>query len=79
MTGQIIAEVLAWAPLTAFVIVMLVAYYMTRPYVRGTAAHSGKTFACAHCGRRGKHEHMVPVKHEGAVVWYCGRCAQTAH
>ncbi len=72
---QLITEVFAWAPLTAFVIVMIVLYRATR----GRAAHSGtaysKTYACAQCGRRGSHDHMVPVTHEGAVVWYCARCA----
>jgi hypothetical protein len=79
MVADIIAEVLAWVPMTAFIIVLVVAYFMTRPYVGGHAAHAGKTYACAQCGRRGKHEHMVPVRHEGAVVWYCGRCARGAH
>lgn len=79
MTAEIISLVFAWLPLTLFVIVMIVAYTMTRRNARAVAAHGGKTYACAQCGRRGKHEHMVPVRHEGAVVWYCGRCARTAH
>ena len=74
MTGHIINEVFAWAPLTIFVIILIVAYYATR-HSGARSAVIGKTYACAQCGRRGKHEHMVPVTHEGAVVWYCGRCA----
>jgi hypothetical protein len=74
MTGNIINEVFAWTPLTAFVIVLVVVYYATRKQSTGGYA-TGKTYACAQCGRRGKHEHMVPVTHEGAVVWYCGRCS----
>jgi hypothetical protein len=74
MVAEIINQVLAWTPLVAFIIVLLVAYFSLRETSAGSAAH-GKTYACAQCGRRGKHEHMVPVTHEGAVVWYCGRCA----
>ncbi|HEY9179229.1 MAG TPA: hypothetical protein VIO32_00835 [Candidatus Baltobacteraceae bacterium] len=75
-TSQIISLAFAWAPLTAFVIVMIVLYSATRR-APAHAGHTpmGKTYACAQCGRRGKHEHMVPITHEGAVVWYCGRCA----
>ena len=74
MTGEIIKEFFAWTPLVTFIAVILVAYYALRG---GAVAggEPGKTFACAKCGRRGKHEHMVPVTHEGAVVWYCARCA----
>lgn len=79
MTAEIITLVFAWLPLTIFVIVMITAYTMTRRGAHAAAAHGGKTYACAQCGRRGKHEHMVPVRHEGAVVWYCGRCARVAH
>ena len=70
-----IYQVFAWAPLTAFVIVMIVLYSATRRAPAHSGAPLGKTYACAQCGRRGSHEHMVPVTHEGAVVWYCGRCA----
>ena len=75
MTSEhLIFEVLAWTPMTAFVIVLAVVYFATRQQGAAAAVH-GKTYACAQCGRRGKHEHMVPVTHEGAVVWYCGRCS----
>ena len=76
MNARIINEVFAWAPLVAFTIVLLVVYYAKRGEP-GVALTHGKTYSCARCGRRGKHEHMVPVTHEGAVVWYCARCAQT--
>ena len=75
MTSDIINEVLAWAPLTAFTIVILIAYFRLREGGRASVV-MGKTYSCAHCGRRGKHEHMVPVTHEGAVVWYCNRCSR---
>ena len=74
MSGQIIDQILAWIPLTVFIIIVIAAYLMTRHESTGSTV-LGKTYACAQCGRRGKHEHMVPVTHEGAVVWYCGRCA----
>jgi hypothetical protein len=74
MSGQIIDQVFAWTPLVVFIIIVTVAYFATRHENTGSAV-LGKTYACAQCGRRGKHEHMVPVTHEGAVVWYCGRCA----
>lgn len=74
MSGQIIDQIFAWTPLTVFILIVIVAYLMTRSKTAGSAGH-GKTYACAQCGRRGKHEHMVPVSREGAVVWYCGRCA----
>lgn len=72
---ETIAEVFAWAPLTAFVVVMFILYRATRGGHLSAAASPSKTFACAQCGRRGSREHMVPVTHEGAVVWYCSRCA----
>jgi hypothetical protein len=71
---DLINEVFAWAPLTAFVVVMVILYNATRR-APAKRAPMGKTFACAQCGRRGTHDHMVPVTHEGAVVWYCARCA----
>ena len=74
-TSELISEVFAWAPLTAFVIVMIILYTATRRVPAHHGPPLGTTYACAQCGRRGSHEHMVPVTHEGAVVWYCGRCA----
>lgn len=74
-TSQIIELAFAWAPLTAFVVVMVILYLATRRAPAHAGPPLGKTYACAQCGRRGGHEHMVPVTHEGAVVWYCGRCA----
>jgi hypothetical protein len=72
---DLINNVFAWAPLTAFVIVMVILVLATRRAPAERGAPLGKTYACAQCGRRGKHEHMVPVTHEGAVVWYCAHCA----
>lgn len=77
MTGQIVNEFFGWAPLAAFIVLLIVLYYATKGQ---SAIHSpmGKTYACAGCGRRGKHAQMVPATHEGAIIWRCGRCS-TAH
>jgi hypothetical protein len=77
MSPQTINEFFAWAPLTLFVIILIVVYYAKRNEGAAPVAQ-GKTYSCAQCGRRGKHEHMVPISREGAVVWYCDRCAQSA-
>lgn len=74
MTAHIIEQFFAWTPLVVFIIVLVTVYLMTRHQSAGATAF-GKSYSCAQCGRRGKHEHMVPVTREGAVVWYCGRCA----
>jgi hypothetical protein len=73
--AELIRDFFAWAPLTLFVIVMVILYAATRRVPQHAGTPFGKTYACAQCGRRGKHEHMVPVTHEGAVLWYCSRCA----
>jgi hypothetical protein len=77
MSPQAVDFIFAFTPMIAFIIVLAVVYYGKRNEP-GVAVQHGKTYACAQCGRRGQHEHMVPVTHEGAVVWYCGRCAQAA-
>jgi len=75
LPSNVIELFLAWAALTVLVIILIVAYFLTRGE-KHVAAPIGKTYSCARCGRRGVREHMVPVTGEGAVVWYCGRCAQ---
>lgn len=74
MSDHVVTLFFAWAPLTALIVIVAVAYFRLREQ-RPATVSAGKTYACARCGRRGKHEHMVPVSHEGAVVWYCARCA----
>lgn len=75
MTAEIIKEFFAWAPITVFVLIVFTVWFATRNEGTAAVAHR-KTYACAQCGRRGANAHMVPVSHAGAVVWYCGRCAQ---
>ena len=76
ISSQVIDKFFAWAPLTVLVVILVVVYVLTRGE-KQFAPPIGKTYSCAQCGRRGVREHMVPVSVEGAVVWYCGRCAQT--
>lgn len=72
---QLVDTFFAWAPLTALLLVVITAFVATRHEAATVPSSGGKTFSCAHCGRRGKRDHMVPVTREGAVVWYCERCA----
>jgi hypothetical protein len=74
MTEQIITQFFAWFPLFAFSVLLVFLYAATRGGAKPAPA-ARKTYACAQCGRRGSNEHMVPVTREGAVVWYCARCA----
>lgn len=62
------------APWVVFTAILIATYVAAR---KSQVSHVpvGKTYACAQCGRRGKHEHMVPMSREGAVVWYCTRCS----
>ncbi len=76
ISSHLISEFFAWAPLTVLVVILVVAYVLTRGEKQLTAP-IGKTYSCARCGRRAVREHMVPITVEGAIVWYCGRCAQT--
>jgi hypothetical protein len=77
MSPQVVDFLFAFTPMVAFIVVLAVVYYGKRNEP-GVGTPHAKTYACAQCGRRGKHEHMVPVTHEGAVVWYCGSCAHAA-
>ena len=64
----------AYTPWVVFLAILLVVYYATRS-VGSSKTPIGKTYACADCGRRGNHEHMVPVNQGGSVVWYCSKHA----
>jgi len=65
----------AWAPLVLGVVIYFVAWLAKRHEGETSPALHSPTFACANCGRRGSREHMVPQTHEGAVSYYCSRCA----
>lgn len=75
MADQTLETFFGWAPWVIFAIILLVTYLMTRG--SEPKAHASQTFACAHCGRRGTHEQMVTVEHEGALAWCCAHCAAT--
>ncbi len=79
MDAQISAEGLAsffaWAPLAIGLVILVVAWASKRNEHDPTAVNVGTTYACAGCGRRGSREHMLPQAHEGAVSWFCARCA----
>jgi hypothetical protein len=78
MGPQLPSEWIAWtfaaAPFVIGAAILLVTYLMVRGQTNQTVP-IGQTYACARCGRRGHREHMVPVAHEGAVLWYCAHCA----
>ncbi len=66
----------AFAPMVLLLAVLIATFVGTRGGTVTAPSAPAKTYACASCGRRGKREHMVPVTREGAVVWYCERCAR---
>jgi hypothetical protein len=66
----------AWAPLVLGVAIYAIAFAAKRrELAHAPAGVHGTTYACAKCGKRGAHEHMVPQLHEGAVSYYCSNCA----
>lgn len=74
---EVVDHFFAWAPWVVFAVILAVVYSMTRGQ-RHVQVPIGQTHACAACGRRENHEHMVPVTREGAVLWYCERHAGSA-
>jgi ribosomal protein L37AE/L43A len=55
--------------------IYLIFFLAKRHEVTETGVPIGQTYACASCGRRGVRDHMVPREHDGAVSWYCAKCA----
>ena len=77
LSGAQLGLFMAFAPLTLGLIIYLVAYVAKRG--EGSIVPPlGQGFACAKCGKRNVREHMTPAKFEGAVAWYCDRCAGEA-
>ncbi len=68
----------AVAPLLLGIIIYTVAWASKRNEGHDRTVPIGQTFACAGCGKRSVREHMVPQAHEGAVSYYCTKCASTA-
>ena len=67
----------ALAPLVLGIAIYAIAYLSKRSEVMETAPSIGTTYACASCGKRSVREHMVPQAHDGAVSYYCAKCAGT--
>jgi hypothetical protein len=67
--------IFGYAPLILGVIIYAIFFVAKRHEAAAGGVPIGQTFACAKCGRRGVREHMVPQEHEGAVSWFCGKCA----
>ncbi|MDQ6826330.1 MAG: hypothetical protein M3Z14_03910 [Candidatus Eremiobacteraeota bacterium] len=66
----------AIAPFVIFAAIIGTVYVATqRETPKGVPA--GQTFICGRCGRRGNREHMLPVREEAQITWYCPRCAAT--
>lgn len=74
MSPDLVNHFFAWVPWVFLVLVLGIVYYATR-HEHKDVVPIGKTYACAGCGRRGKHERMVPVSAAGSLVWYCHRCS----
>jgi hypothetical protein len=70
-----LASFFAYAPIFIGLIILVVAWAAKRHEETAPAVTTRATFACAGCGRRGSREHMLPQVHEGAVSWYCAKCA----
>jgi len=66
----------AWAPLVLGVAIYFVAWLSKRHEGQTVPSTVGATYACAGCGRRGSREHMIPQTHDGAVSYYCAKCAR---
>ncbi|MEO9170551.1 MAG: hypothetical protein ABI282_06970 [Candidatus Baltobacteraceae bacterium] len=75
ISGAQLATFFATAPIILLLAIFFTAWIAKRNEGNVGVVNVGTTFACAKCGRRGAREHMVPQAHEGAVSWYCTRCA----
>ena len=76
ISQDLLDHLFATLPWVVGIVILLVVYIMSRGSL-GKRSPIGQTYACAGCGRRGARDHMVPATHEGAVSWYCSRCADT--
>ncbi len=74
MNPEVVHHFFAWSPWVFVALGFGIVYYATR-HEHADVVPIGKTYACAACGKRGKHEHMVPVSAAGSLVWYCHRCS----
>jgi hypothetical protein len=75
ISGNAFDQFFAYAPLFIGIVIYATFYIAKRHEATETGVPIGQTYACAGCGRRGARDHMVPRQHEGAVSWYCSKCA----
>jgi len=66
----------AIAPFLIFAAIIVITYAATR-HEAPKAVPVGQSFSCVKCARRGNREHMLPVREEGVIAWYCPRCSAT--
>ncbi len=72
----------AWAPWVVGIVIYLAFFIAKRSEcapVPVTVANAGPvtpTYACAHCGRAGTIDQMVPQDVGGAVTYTCTHCSQ---
>lgn len=64
-----------WAPWIIGILIYAIFYIAKRHETAPAGVPIGQTYACANCGRRGHRDHMTPQEHDGAVSYYCSRCA----
>ena len=74
LSSELIGRFFAFAPLVLGIVIYTITYVVKRKELV-VASPIGQSFACAQCGRRGAREHMLAQTHDGAVSWYCTRCA----
>jgi hypothetical protein len=70
-----LAGFFSWAPLVLGIVIYFVAFMGKRREFATTAPTLGTTYACSSCGKRGSKEHMLPQAHDGAVSYFCSKCA----
>ena len=75
MDTTLIDRFFAIAPWVLFAAIVLFVYVASRGASPRARVPVSQTFSCSRCGHRAKREHMVPIAREGAIVWYCPRCA----
>jgi hypothetical protein len=78
ISGSTFDQIFAFAPLVIGLVIYGGFYIAKRQETGEAGVPIGQTFACASCGRRDVREHMVPQEHDGAVCWYCAKCASKA-
>ncbi len=66
----------AFAPFVIFASIIIIVYVATR-HEKPKGVPVAQNLSCVRCGRRESREHMLPVREDAAITWYCPRCAAT--